>query len=215
VPLDEELRRVIPVVEALAGRTRALISVDTRKPKVMREAAKAGASLINDVSALTFDALSLETAADLGLPVVLMHAQGDPRTMQDEPHYDHVLLDVFDYLEARVEAAVATGIPRERIIVDPGIGFGKTMQHNLALLSGLSLFHALGVPVLLGASRKRFIGSLTDQPVAADRVNGSLGAALAGATQGAQILRVHDVKATRDALDVWLAAMLGTVESER
>jgi dihydropteroate synthase len=148
-------------------------------------------------------------AAETGMPVILMHAQGDPKTMQDAPRYDHVLLDVFDYLEARIEACCAAGIARERLIADPGIGFGKTLEHNLQLLAGLSLFHGLGVPLLLGASRKRFIGRLTGIEKADERVHGSVGAALAAAAQGAQILRVHDVAATRQALTVWEAAMRG------
>lgn len=138
-----------------------------------------------------------------------MHAQGDPRTMQDAPRYDHCLLDVFDFLEARVEACRRAGIAPHRLVIDPGIGFGKTVTHNLELIAGLSLFHGLGCPVLLGASRKRFIGTLTGVERAADRVSGSIGAALAGVAQGAQIIRVHDVGPTREALDVWLAATLG------
>jgi len=138
-----------------------------------------------------------------------MHSRGDPRTMQDAPYYDDVLLEVYDYLEARIDAAVAAGIERERVAVDPGIGFGKSLDHNLALLSGLSLFHGLGVPVLLGASRKRIIGSITGKRDPKERVPGSIAVALAGAAQGVQVLRVHDVEATRQALDVWRAATVG------
>lgn len=203
--VEEELRRVIPVIEGLSDKVDALLSIDTRKPEVMREAVAAGADIINDISALSFAAESLETAADIQVPVVLMHAQGDPRTMQDNPIYDDVLLDVFDYLEARVDAATMAGIPRDRLIVDPGIGFGKTLEHNVALLAGQSLFHGLGVPVLIGASRKRFIGTLSGVEAAADRVHGSVGAALQCVSQGAQIVRVHDVTATRQALAVWFA----------
>ena len=141
-----------------------------------------------------------------------MHAQGDPRTMQDDPRYDDVLTDVFDYLEARIEACVRAGIPRAKLIVDPGIGFGKTLQHNLELMAGLTMLHGLGVPVLLGASRKSFIGKLTGVTHAGDRVMGSIGAALAAVAQGAQIVRVHDVKATREALMVWEASVRGSVE---
>lgn len=203
--VQEELRRVISVIEGLSDKVDALLSIDTRKPEVMRQAVAAGADIINDISALSFSPASLETAADLQVPVVLMHAQGDPRTMQDNPTYDDVLLDVFDYLEARVEAAIAAGIPRDRLIVDPGIGFGKTLDHNLALLAGQSLLHGLGVPILIGASRKRFIGTLSGVEAAADRVHGSVGAALQSVSQGAQIVRVHDVAATRQALAVWYA----------
>ncbi|MEL6226990.1 MAG: dihydropteroate synthase [Pseudomonadota bacterium] len=205
VSVEDELARVIPVIKTLAGTTDALISIDTRKADVMCEAASAGADIINDVSALTYDPESLETVADLGLPVMLMHALGDPKTMQNSPAYNDVVLDVFDYLEARIEACDRVGIPRRKIIADPGIGFGKTLDHNLALMRGLSVFHGLGVPLLLGASRKTFIGKLTGVEVAADRVSGSLAAALAGVAQGAQLVRVHDVKETVEALKVWSA----------
>ncbi len=206
VDLDEERRRIMPVIEGLSGRVEALISVDTRKAHMMRDAVSAGADIVNDVSALTYDGESLETVAALGMPVVLMHALGDPKTMQDNPVYDDVQLDVFDYLEARIDAAVRAGVARQKIIVDPGIGFGKTLEHNLDLIRGLSLLHGLGVPVLFGASRKRFIGTLTGVEDADGRVLGSVGAALAAVAQGAQIVRVHDVKATREALQVWTAA---------
>ncbi|MEZ5844233.1 MAG: dihydropteroate synthase [Hyphomicrobiaceae bacterium] len=209
VPLDEELARVMPVIEALAGKVDARLSIDTRKAAVMRRARAAGVDMLNDVSALMHDAEALQAVAESGLPVCLMHAQGDPKTMQDAPHYDDVLTDVFDFLEARVEAALRAGVRRDRLIVDPGIGFGKTLEHNLQLMAGLSLFHGLGVPMMLGASRKRFIGTLTSEQLAADRVTGSVAAAIAGAAQGCQILRVHDVKATRQGLDVWLASVSG------
>jgi dihydropteroate synthase len=209
IPADEELRRVMPVIEALVGRTDAVISIDTRKARVMREAAAAGARLVNDVSALSHDPDALETVADLGLPVVLMHTLGDPKTMQENPRYDDVLTDVYAYLDARIAAAETAGIPRSRLVVDPGIGFGKTLRHNLELMAGLALFHGLGVPILLGASRKRWIGTLTDEPVAAGRVIGSVAAAIAGAGLGAQIVRVHDVRATLQALAVATAARIG------
>ena len=209
VTVAEEIARVLPVIEGLAGKTRALLSIDTRHAQVMRAAAAAGADIINDVAALGHDPAALEVAAATGLPVVLMHAQGDPRTMQDDPRYDDVLTDVFDYLEARIEACVRAGIARSKLIVDPGIGFGKSLQHNLELLAGLSLLHGLGVPVLLGASRKSFIGKLTGVAQAGDRAMGSIGAALAAVAQGAHIVRVHDVKGTREALTVWEAATSG------
>jgi dihydropteroate synthase len=209
VTIDEEMARVLPVIEALAGKTRALISVDTRNAAVMTAAAAAGADIINDVAALSHGPDAIAAAAASGLAVVLMHAQGDPRTMQDAPRYDDVLTDVFDYLEARIEACERAGIPRAKIVCDPGLGFGKTLEHNLELMAGLSMFHGLGVPVLLGASRKSYIGKLTGIPRAADRVMGSIGAALAAVAQGAQIVRVHDVKATREALAVWLASTSG------
>jgi len=208
VSLEDERARVMPVLEGLADLP-APISVDTRKAAIMTEAAAKGAKLINDVSGLSHDPEALSAAAQTGLPVILMHALGDPKTMQDDPRYDNVLLEVYDFLAARIDAAVAAGIPKERIAVDPGIGFGKTLQHNLTLLNGLSLFHGLGVPVLVGASRKRFIGTLDGEPEAKKRVPGSVAAAIVAAAQGAQIIRVHDVRETRQALRVWLSAVHG------
>jgi len=208
VDLEEELKRVLPVIAGLAGRTKARLSIDTRKGEVMRRAAEAGVHLINDVSALTHDPSALQAAAELGLPVVLMHSPGDPRTMQDRPHYADVVLDVYDALAARIEACEQAGIPRARLLVDPGIGFGKTLAHNLALFGSLSIFHGLGCAIVLGASRKSFIGRLTGAGVG-DRLPGSLAAALLGAAQGVQVLRVHDVAATRQALAVWQAALAG------
>jgi dihydropteroate synthase len=210
VPAADELRRVMPVIEGLVGRVRARLSIDTRKAEVMRRAALAGVHILNDISALQHDAMSLRVAAETRLPVILMHAQGDPQTMQRDPQYNNVLLDVYDMLEARVEACVRAGIARERLIVDPGIGFGKTAQHNLELLAGLSLFHSLGTAVLLGASRKSFIGALSGAVDPAERVPGSVAAGLSGIMQGAQILRVHDVAATRQALTIWQAAVNGS-----
>ncbi len=209
VDTQEELRRVIPVVEALSGSCDALISIDTRKAIVMREAVSAGADIINDVSALTHDAEALATAAELDVPIVLMHAKGNPKTMQDAPYYDDALLEVFDYLEARIAAAVDAGVAANKIIADPGIGFGKRIEDNLGLFSGMSLFHGLGVPLLVGASRKRFIGTLTGVGEPDQRVAGSLGAALAAVAQGVQIVRVHDVAETRHAIDVWMASVTG------
>ena len=209
VPLEEELRRVIPVIEGLVGKVSARLSVDTRKAEVMRRAAAAGAHLINDVSALAFDPESVEVVAEARLPVVLMHSRGDPKSMQKDPRYDNVLLDVFDALAARVEVCLRAGITRDQIIVDPGIGFGKTLDHNLQLLAGLPILHGLGTPLMLGASRKSSIGRLTGTVDPAERVPGSIAAALSGVMQGASILRVHDVAATRQALAVWEAAFRG------
>jgi len=205
VPLEEEIARTAPVIAAIRAETALPISIDTRKTPVADEAVRAGAGLVNDVSGFTFDAALAPFASEHALPVCIMHAQGTPETMQHDPRYDDVLLDVYDWLAARVEALTALGIPRGRIAVDPGIGFGKTRAHNLRLLQGLSLFHGLGCPVLLGASRKRFIGDLTGTPVAADRVPGSLAVAVMAAAQGAQIMRVHDVAETRAALSMWEA----------
>jgi dihydropteroate synthase len=197
----EELARVVPVVEGLAAAGHK-VSCDTRKAPVMRAALKAGAAIINDVSALQHDPQSMAAMADADCPVVLMHAQGDPKTMQLSPSYADVALDVFDALEARIAACVAAGIARERLIADPGIGFGKSFRHNLDLLHQFTLFHGLGVALLMGLSRKGFVGALTGEKTAANRVNGSVGGALWSALNGAHILRVHDVKATVDALVV-------------
>ena len=211
VSVEEELRRVIPVIEGLRAKTDKLISVDTRKASVMRAAAKAGADILNDVSALTHDPDALEAAASTALPVILMHSgDGDPRTMNDNPQYDDLVLDVFDYLQQRIEACEAAGIPRAKLCADPGIGFGKHLHHNVAMMAGLSMLHGLGVPILLGASRKKMIGQLCDVLDAKDRVPGSLAAAIAGAQQGAQLIRVHDVAATKQALSVWLASTYGS-----
>ena len=205
----EELARIVPVIEGLNG-LHAVISIDTRKAAVARAAAKAGAKIFNDVSALSFDPDSLKTAAATGLAVVLMHAQGEPKTMQDDPRYADVVLDVFDYLKARIEAAVAAGIDRSRIAADPGLGFGKTLAHNLALLAHTSLLHGLGVPLLIGASRKRFIQGVAGGAEPQAREPGSQAAAIVAAAQGAQILRVHDVAGSRQALGVWRASAFGT-----
>lgn len=208
IPAEEELRRVIPVIERLSGIGTPL-SIDTRKPEVMKEAAKAGATILNDVSGLTFAEDSASTAASLKLPTVVMHAQGDPKTMQDNPTYKDVVIEVYDFLEMRIEAAVAAGLPREMIVADPGIGFGKTASHNLSLFASLSLFHGLGVPLLMGASRKGLIRDVAGGQTPKDRVPGSVAAALAAVAQGVQIVRVHDVGATRQALAVWLSARAG------
>ena len=202
---DEELRRIIPVIEALA--TRHPVSADTRKAAVMAKAIQAGAAIINDVSALGHDPKSAGVVAGAGVPVVLMHAQGEPKTMQLQPRYEDVLLDVYDGLEARVAAAEAAGIARANIAIDPGIGFGKTFRQNLDLMAGLTLFHGLGLPLLVGLSRKGFVGALTGEKAAGNQVNGSVGGALQAALAGAHLLRVHDVKATREALSVFTAAL--------
>jgi dihydropteroate synthase len=210
VPVEDELRRVIPVIEGLRAKTDKLISIDTRKAEVMRRAADAGADILNDVSALTHDPAALDVAAESGLPVMLMHAQGDPKTMNDDPQYSDVVLDVFDFLEQRIRACVAAGIPKSRLIADPGIGFGKHLHHNVAVLNAMSLYHGLGVPVLLGASRKKLIGQISNVEDPQRRVPGSIAAALHSISQGVQIVRVHDVADTRQALDVWEAAQAGS-----
>jgi len=202
VDAEEEAARVLPVIEGLKD-SGTVISIDTRKSVIMKQAASAGAHILNDVSALTHDCDSLRAAAASGLPVILMHARGDPETMQDDPVYADVLLEVYEYLTRRIAACEQAGIDRAKILADPGIGFGKTVAHNLALIAGLSLFHGLGVGLLLGASRKRFIGALTGEGDALKREPGSLAAVFAALGQGVQIARVHDVAATRQALTIW------------
>jgi dihydropteroate synthase len=199
----DEAVRVEPVIRRLAASGTA-VSVDTRKAAVMEAALAAGAAMVNDVSALTWDPRAAEVVAAAGCPVVLMHHQGDPATMQDDPRYDRpVLLEVYDWLEARIAAAVAAGIDRARIVVDPGFGFGKNVQHNLQLMNGLAMLHGLGCPVMVGASRKRTIGALSNEAPADQRLAGSLALALKAAEQGAQLIRVHDVPETLQALRVW------------
>lgn len=198
----DELKRVIPAVERLAAMG-AAISVDTRRPGVMEAALAAGAHLINDVSALRHDPRSLEFAARSGAPVVLMHAPGEGEDLHGSDQYGDVVLDVFDWLAARRDAALAAGIARDRIVLDPGIGFGKSLADNLSLMNALPLFHALGQPLLLGASRKRMIGALSNEAPAHQRVAGSVALALKGMDAGVQLLRVHDVPETMQALRVW------------
>ena len=205
VQLDEERRRIIPVIAELAKAN--VVSVDTRKAVLMRDAAAAGAKIINDVSALNFDASSAAAVAECGLPIVLMHAQGEPRTMQLAPKYADVVLDVYDWLAARIAAAEAAGIPKSRLCIDPGIGFGKTIHHNLALLQNLTIFQGLGVALLVGLSRKNMVGVLTGEKLAAKRGAGSVGGALQAAMMGAHILRVHDVQETVQGLAVFNAAL--------
>ncbi len=204
VILNEELDRVIAVIEGLSDIS-VPISVDTRNRIVMEHALKAGASIINDVSALSHDERSLEFIAGEDCPVILMHAQNDPDNMQNNPQYDDVSLDVYDYLEKRLEICQNAGIDSDRLIIDPGIGFGKSVDHNVELMASLSLFHGLGVPVLLGVSRKSFIGYITAEKNAAARLAGSLAFGQMGYDQGIQILRVHDVVESRQARDVWIS----------
>lgn len=203
VPLDVELARVLPVVEGLARATNVPLSIDTFKPEVMRAAVAAGAGLINDICALTQDG-ALEAAAALGVPVILMHMQGEPRTMQDAPHYDDVVGQVRSFLADRLFACELAGIPKARLVVDPGFGFGKNLDHNLQLLARLDAFADLGVPLLAGLSRKRMLGEITGRDVG-DRVAGSVAAHLIAAERGAMLLRVHDVAPLRDALALWQA----------
>ncbi|WP_419827993.1 dihydropteroate synthase [Sphingomonas sp.] len=198
----DEIARVRPAIERLAAAGVA-VSIDTRKGAVMEAALTAGAAMVNDVSALTYDPRATGILSGGTCPVVLMHHQGTPETMQKDPRYRDALLDVYDWLEARVEAAVAAGIARERLLIDPGIGFGKALRHNLQVLNGLSMLQGLGLPIVLGASRKRTVAALTGEVPVGQRLGGSLALALAGAHQGVQLLRVHDVFETVQALRVW------------
>ncbi len=197
VGLDEELRRVMPVLEKL-GRLPVPVSVDTRKPEVMRRAIAAGAAMVNDINALRGPG-ALEAVAESQAAVCLVHMQGEPRTMQQDPHYEDVVSEVTEFLARRVEAAQQAGIERERIVVDPGFGFGKENWHNLELLRNLPRIASLGQPVLVGLSRKSLFGKITGKPVAG-RISASVAAALLAAERGAAVVRVHDVAATRDAL---------------
>ena len=214
VHVEDEIARTAPVIRAIRAASRVPISIDTRKAAVALAALEAGVTLINDVSAFTYDPSLAQTVGASGAPACLMHAQGSPENMQEDPRYDDVLLDVYDYLSVRVSMAEASGIPRARLLVDPGIGFGKTQAHNLLLLQRLSLFHGLGCGVLLGASRKRFIGTIGKAPVATDRTPGSIAVALAGVAQGVQVLRVHDIKETAQALALWRAVQEGGVSDD-
>ena len=204
VSIEQEQARVLPVIEGLAA-SGVAISIDTRHAEVMAAAARLGAGIINDVTALSGDPASLETAARLDLPVILMHMQGEPQTMQANPLYDDVVEEVLAYLKLRVAACEAAGIAKQKIAVDPGIGFGKTLDHNLELIRHLERFQETGCPVLLGASRKSFIGKLGGGAEPKDRLAGSLAVAIEGARRGAKILRVHDVAETVQALALWRA----------
>jgi dihydropteroate synthase len=198
----DEIERIAPVIRQLAAGG-AAVSVDTRKADVMTAAIEAGARLINDVSALTYDDRSAEVVAAAGVPVILMHHQGAPEVMQDDPRYDDVLVEIYRWLEGRIAAAVEAGIAREKILVDPGFGFGKNVAHNLELMNGLAVFHSLGCPLVVGASRKRSIGALSGEAPADQRLGGSIAFALKAVEQGAQLLRVHDVPETVQALRIW------------
>jgi dihydropteroate synthase len=198
----DEIERIVPVIRRLAAGG-AAVSVDTRKADVMTAALEAGARMINDVSALTYDGRSAGVVAAAGVPVVLMHHRGDPATMQDDPRYDDVLIEIYLWLEERIEAAEDAGIPRDKILIDPGFGFGKNVGHNLELMNGLALLHSLGCPVVVGASRKRTIGALSAEAPADRRLGGSIAFALKAVEQGVQIVRVHDVFETVQALRVW------------
>ena len=204
VSVEEELRRVLPVIEQLIARTALPIAIDTSKPQVMRAAVAAGAGMINDVWALRHDG-AMEAVAELGVPVCLMHMQGEPRSMQADPQYDDVVGEVHRFLAVRLFSCEMAGIDRRKVMVDPGFGFGKTLDHNLALLSALDRFSNLGSGVYAGLSRKSMIGTLTGKSDPVGRAAGSAAAALIAVQRGARMVRVHDVAATVDALAVWQA----------
>lgn len=214
VPVEEELRRVLPVIEQLAARTTVPLAIDTSKPEVMRAAVAAGAGMINDVYALRRDG-AMEAVAELGVPVCLMHMQGEPRSMQAEPHYDDVVGEVHRFLTDRLFACELAGIDRRKVMVDPGFGFGKTLEHNLALLRALERFASLGSGVYVGLSRKTMIGAMTGRQLPAERAAGSAAAALIAVQRGARMVRVHDVAATVDALAVWHAVQAGDTPVRR
>ncbi|NCT41186.1 MAG: dihydropteroate synthase [Alphaproteobacteria bacterium] len=204
VDIDEEISRVVPVIEGLQGRVRH-ISIDTRNARTMDAALKAGATIINDVSGLSYDSESVNVASKAGCMVMVMHSQGTPQDMQDNPQYNNVLDDVYAYLKSRIEFCNTHRIDTGNLIIDPGIGFGKTLEHNLLLLRNISIFHDFGVPVMLGTSRKSFISALSQGEPPDERIGGSLSSALWGLSQGVQIVRVHDVKATKQAFRVFSA----------
>ncbi len=200
----DEIARLTPVLEGLAQSGELAISLDTRKASVMKLGLSHGVHMTNDVSALTYDSESLSAIAASNACIVLMHSAGDPQTMQDAPHYHDALLDIFDYLEARIAACVAAGIDKSRILLDPGIGFGKTLRHNLDLINGIGIFHGLGCPIVLGVSRKKMIGALSREETVDERLAGGLALGLHGVAQGVQILRTHDVAETVQAIKVWI-----------
>jgi len=205
VPVAQEVARTQPVISAIRDRSAVPISIDTRKAQVARCAVQAGATMVNDVSGLNFDMELSDIVVKNDLPMCIMHARGDPKSMQDDPVYENVLLDVCDTLAERIRYAQSCGISKDRLIIDPGIGFGKTAEHNLALIRGIAVFHGLGCPILLGASRKRFIGGIAGDVQTSGRMAGSVGLALFAMTQGVQIVRVHDIAETRQALTMWQA----------
>ncbi|WP_456389485.1 dihydropteroate synthase [Profundibacter sp.] len=208
VPIDLEISRTAPVISAIRSEMQTPISIDSRNARAAQAAISAGADLINDVSALSHDAEMVKLAVDTASPVCLMHARGVPKTMQSSPRYKDVLLDVYDHLQTRIMVVEAAGIPRSRIMIDPGIGFGKRSEHNLVLLRDISLFHSLGCVILLGASRKKFIGDITGTQSAKDRTFGSVAVAILAVTQGVQMMRVHDIKSTKQAISMQMAIIM-------
>lgn len=208
VSVEEEIRRVVPLIERLAAATTVPLSIDTSKPEVMRAAVGAGAGMINDIYALRREG-ALDAAADLRVPVCIMHMQGEPRAMQEAPEYDDVVGEVHRFLTDRLFSCELAGIDRRRVLVDPGFGFGKTLKHNLALLRATARFAELGAGAYIGLSRKTMIGAMTGRSTPADRVHGSVAAAMVAVQRGAILVRVHDVAPTVDALAVWSAVKAG------
>jgi len=209
VPISEEIKRIEPVINAISSKSRIPISVDTRKSEVASAAHKAGAAMVNDVSGFTFDPDLLSYCSQNRLPVCVMHMQGSPENMQNNPKYENILVEVFDFLEAQIETLVQAGICRDKIVADVGIGFGKNLEHNLALIKNISFFHGLGVPLLFGVSRKSIIGNLAKVKNPKDRVHGSISLAISALAQGVQLFRVHDVAETKQAFDLWIAVNFG------
>ena len=209
VPILEEIRRIEPVISGISARSKIPISVDTRKAGVASAAHKAGASMVNDVSGFTFDSDLLPFCSKYKLPVCVMHMKGSPENMQNNPKYENILIEVFNFLENQIGTLVQAGISRDQIIADVGIGFGKNKGHNLALIKNISLFHGLGVPLLLGVSRKSIISNLSKVEKPSDRVHGSISLSLSALGQGVQVFRVHDVAETRQAFDLWVAVNFG------
>jgi dihydropteroate synthase len=214
VSADEELRRVIPVIERLRPQISAPISIDTSKPEVARQAIEAGAEIVNDISGLNFDPAMVEICREAGVGVVCMHIQGTPQTMQRDPHYEDVVAEIVAYFRERLALLAERGIPAERVMLDPGIGFGKTAAHNLEILSHIDALHPLGRPVLIGHSRKRFLKKLLGRDLD-ERLAGGIGVSIALAERGVELLRVHDVAAHRDALLAWSACAPGGQGSSR
>ncbi len=212
VDIDEEIRRVVPVIDGLKGAA-PWISIDTRNARTMAAALKAGANIINDISALTHDPDSVSVVAEAKVPVCLMHMQGTPDMMQKNPQYNNVVKDIYEFLQRRIEFCDTHRIDVSNIIIDPGIGFGKTVQDNLLILSNINKFHGLGAPVLLGTSRKSFIGKTSNDEPADERISGSLASALYGYSQGVQIFRVHDVKEHVQAFKIYDAISSAKVDS--
>ena len=209
VPILEEIKRIEPVIKGIAAKSKIPISIDTRKSEVASAAHRAGACMVNDVSGFTFDPDLLFYCSKCKLPVCVMHMQGSPENMQTNPKYENILIEVFDFLENQIAMLVQAGVSKDRIIADVGIGFGKNLKHNLTLIKNISLFHGLGVPLLLGVSRKSIISNVAKVEKLSDRVYGSVSLAISALGQGVQLFRVHDVAETKQAFDLWVAVNFG------